>query len=447
MRMSCIHCGQPFSINASQLGGKGRCPHCRGEIRLPKATDDIEQLPEKVAPSHWLQNSMSGLLSLLFHLALILVLALITYGSQGVMGSGEDVLIGQLPTGELGDSNDEQLEAAEVVSELSSDFAESLAIEPPVDTSSELALESEIMMASPSTGGSDATSLNLGMTSVGGGSAAGGGWEGLLQSLKRDGLDICLTFDSTGSMQGEIDQVKGQIRRLGTASLRLVPKARISICTYRDDGDEYVVRGMPLSSDLQQVEMFLSRIRAGGGGDNPEAVHEGIRWSIEQNSFRPRARKVILLFGDAPPHQEHLATCLRLASDFHSQQKGLVSTVTCRAPRQLHPFIEIAEVGGGEAFLTTDERQIMTQLIVLVFGSRHRAKVLEAFKLLEGTARQPRFNLHRTPRDRRVMSRRSERAYHPTARAQRPHGPAGACCRVAPPPRIPTAACGPSTCY
>ena len=46
-------------------------------------------------------------------------------------------------------------------------------------------------------------------------------------------------------------------------------------------------------------------------------------------------------------------------------------------------FLAIAQSGGGEAFLTTDEREIMTQLVVLVFGSQHRDKVLEAFKLLE----------------------------------------------------------------
>ncbi len=384
MRMSCIHCGQPFSITASQLGGTGRCPHCRGEIRLPKATDDVEQLPEKVERSRWLQNSMSGLLSLIFHMVLILVLALITYGSVGGVGAGEDVLIGKLPSESLGESQDEQLEAAEVAADTSSDFTDSLEVEPPVDSSLEADESDTMVVVSPSTGGSEATSFDLGATTVGGGSMAGGGWDGLLQSLRRDGLDIVLTFDSTGSMQGEIDQVKGQIRRLGSTLLTLVPKARISLCTYRDQGDEYVVRGLPLTNNLQQIEHYLSGIRAGGGGDAPEAVHEGIRWSIEQNSFRPRARKIILVFGDAPPHQENLPTCLRLASDFHGMQKGIVSTVTCRAPRQLREFVEIAEVGGGEAFLTADERQIMTQLIVLVFGSRHRAKVLEAFKLLEG---------------------------------------------------------------
>jgi Mg-chelatase subunit ChlD len=241
----------------------------------------------------------------------------------------------------------------------------------------------EIAVVSPSAGGSDSAAFELGSFTTGGGSMAGGSWDGLLRSLRSHGLDIVLTFDSTGSMQGEISQVKSQIRRIGSTLLTLVPQARISICTYRDQGDQYIVRGQALTDDLQAIENYLTAIVAEGGGDEPEAVHEGLRWSIQENDFRPRARKVILLFGDAPPHQQQLATCLRLASDFRGQQKGMVSTITCRSARPLRPFIDIAEVGGGEAFVTADEQQIMTQLIILVFGSRHRAKVLEAFKLLE----------------------------------------------------------------
>ena len=44
--------------------------------------------------------------------------------------------------------------------------------------------------------------------------------------------------------------------------------------------------------------------------------------------------------------------------------------------------LERALAGGGEAFLTSDRRQIMTQLMVLVFGSKYRSKVIEAFRLL-----------------------------------------------------------------
>jgi hypothetical protein len=382
MRMSCIHCGRVFSITAQQLGGTGRCPHCRGEIRLPTAVDQSPSAEAPAAPSHWLQNSLSGLLSLTFHLVLILILALTSYGSSGVAGLGEDVLIGQLPSAQLDESLEEALEAVEVVPETRADVEE-LTVQPPVDASQEGTRAEELVAAAPSSGGSESASFELGTMAVGGGGMSDGSWEGMLQSLRRDGLDIVITFDSTGSMQGEIDQVKQQIQRIGTTLLTLVPKARLSICTYRDYGDEYVARGLPLTRDIQQIEYYLSGVLAAAGGDEPEAVHEGLRWSVENNQFHPRARKVILLFGDAPPHQEYLPQCLRIASDFHGQQQGLVSTVTCRSPVKLREFVEIAEVGGGESFLTADERQIMTQLIVLVFGSRHRGKVLEAFKLLQ----------------------------------------------------------------
>ena len=82
-------------------------------------------------------------------------------------------------------------------------------------------------------------------------------------------------------------------------------------------------------------------------------------------------------------HSLYLAfQCLQIAADFHRQQKGVVSTVTCRRSVRLPEFEEIAQMGGGEAWLTRNEREIMSQLIVLVFGSKHREKVLEAFDLL-----------------------------------------------------------------
>lgn len=387
MRLSCLHCGKDFTITAEQLGGKGRCPHCHGEIRLPKASQEAEQPEEDeiVRPAHWLKNSLSGLLSLIFHMVLLLIMALISSGTAGGdgVGEGDDVLIGDVPSAKLGDSQEAELQAAEVVTETRNDFAESLEVSAPAMEDAAGSVTEEVLSAAPSSGGSESGGFELGAMAGGSGSMSGGSWNGLLQTMRRNGLDIVLTFDSTGSMQGEIDQVKNQIRRIGSTLLSLVPKARIGICTYRDQGDEYVVRGLPLTSDLQEIERYLAGIHADAGGDTPESVHEGLRWSIQKNTFRPRARKVILLFGDAPPHREDLPTCLRLASDFHGQQQGIVSTVTCRSPRKLDEFLEIADVGGGEAFITADERQIMTQLIVLVFGSRHRAKVLEAFKLLE----------------------------------------------------------------
>ncbi len=385
MQLSCVHCGQHFTISDNQLGGRGRCPHCRGEIRLPEANDPVEQAEEKPSPhSSWWENSISGLASLLIHLVLILIFALIKFGGQSGEGLAEDVLIGELPSVQLGDAQVEELSEAErPTSETAAEELDAmLEVAPPVETAMERVADEPMALVSPSTSGADSGSFDYGAVTVGGGSMSGGGWDGLLQNLRRNGLDIVITFDSTGSMGGEIRQVKDQIKRIGGTLLKLVPKARISVCTYRDEGDAYVVRGLPLTSDIQEIDRYLLDVQADGGGDEPEAVHEGLRWAIENNQFRANARKVILLFGDAPPHRQYHSVCLSLASDFQRQHGGIVSTVTCRQRTRLSEFTEIAEMGGGEAFLASDERQIMEQLIVLVFGSKHRGKVLEAFDMM-----------------------------------------------------------------
>jgi hypothetical protein len=314
---------------------------------------------------------------------LLLVLALIGYETSSGEGVGEEVLIGQLPSQELGDAAQQELSLDEHKVESSAAALEELQeieVQPLVAATADQAL-TELPELTPLSGGAGGGSFELGTAGIGG-SMGGGNWNGMLQGLRRHGLDVVITFDSTDSMGGEIQQVKRQIQRIGSTLLRLVPNARIGLCTYRDADSSFVARGLPLTGDVTELERFLEGVDANEGGDWPEAVHEGLRWAVENNQFRARARKVILLFGDAQPHAEHRQTCLRIAAEFHGGQGGIVSTVTCRRTI-LDEFDEIARAGGGEAFLTSDERQIMQQLMVLVFGSEYRSKVLEAFELME----------------------------------------------------------------
>jgi len=388
MKISCIHCGQEFSIHAADLGGVGKCPHCLGQISLPKAaTAESEQRRGKrQRPAGWLDGSISGLLSLVLHMALFLAVVLLQQeGGSGGAGEGDEVLIGLLPTEELVERAEWQISTQEVARQQSSDLNSLVEVDVPSPATTAASGGGDLAAGAISAGGADSGSFDLGTVQIGGagGSVGGGSFEGMVGQLRKTGLDIVICFDSTGSMSGEINQVKQQIERIGQSLMTLVPKARISICTFRDQGDEYVVKGLPLSNSIQDVSSYLGRIEAGGGGDHPEAVEEGLNWSSGQNHFRPGSRKVILLFGDAPPHQEKLKRCLEIAADFKQQHKGTISTVTCRNDQPLPEFYQIATAGGGEAFLTADQKQIMTQLMVLVFGSQHRQKVIEAFKLLE----------------------------------------------------------------
>lgn len=398
MKILCIQCGGEFSITAEQLGGKGSCPHCRAEVALPKAH---EEPAAKAAPRRSLfqilDGSISGLGSMIVHMAILLLIALFQSNTGGGAGEGltNEVLIGVLPSEQLTDQQEEQVSADDVKQDKSTDQAEEMIEVEPVASAAEASSSTaELSAATPSPSGGDSGGFDLGTVRVGGSMSGGGGnWDGMIRQLRRNGLDIVICFDSTGSMSGEIDEVKKNITKIGTTLFKLVPKARISLVTYRDQDDKdssYVTRIIPLTSNLQDMQTFLSKVEAGGGGDHPEAVDEGLSWSIKQNQFRPSARKVILIFGDAPPHTESSgnqesgqARCVKFAKAFKGQQKGIVSTVTCRNDKPMPEFYEIAAAGGGEAFISENQREIMRQLMVLVFGSSHKDKVLEAFDLLE----------------------------------------------------------------
>jgi Mg-chelatase subunit ChlD len=389
MRIVCIHCGRDFIVRAEDLGGEGICPHCRGAnvLPTPAAAPRGEAKSERKRPTSWFESSLSGLISLVLHMTAFVVIALMqaTYGSGGA-GEGQEVSIGSLPVKDLIDQPEEQISVAAVEKQQSADTESKIEVDVPSAGASAAAepVAGGLSGSSVSASGGEIANFDLGTVHLGGSAAGGGGsWEGMIGTLRRTGLDIVICFDSTGSMGGEIDQVKRQIERIGQTLIALIPKTRISLCTYRDKEDDYVVKGLPLSSSIQEVSGYLARIHASGGGDTPEAVDEGLYWSTSQNQFRGAARKVILIFGDAPPHRDKLQRCLQIATDFRRQEKGIVSTVTCRGRSPLPEFYEIASAGGGEAFLTSNEREIMTQLMVLVFGSQHRQKVLDAFRLME----------------------------------------------------------------
>ena len=210
------------------------------------------------------------------------------------------------------------------------------------------------------------------------------GFGEMVARLKKTGLDIAIVFDSTSSMSDEINQVKKDIERICKTLFELIPQTRISICTYRDRSDEFIAKGQKLTKSVDTVVTFLHQASAMGGGvDIPESVDAGLAWAVENNSWRRSARKVILVLGDAPPHADKIATCEKMASDFRSQRGGIVSTVTCQQDPALDSFNRIAQAGGGSSFLSRDRRQLMSQLMVLVFGSKHRQKVIEAFDLMD----------------------------------------------------------------
>lgn len=125
------------------------------------------------------------------------------------------------------------------------------------------------------------------------------------QSPKNE-LDVQIVLDTTGSMgdelhflQSEFDSIAQQVK---TKFPQVTP--RWSLVVYKDHGDEYVTRGFDFTTDTTRFRQQLRAQSAGGGGDIPEAVVEGLGKGLEQQwrSDRPNVAKVVFWVADAPAH-------------------------------------------------------------------------------------------------------------------------------------------------
>ena len=203
--------------------------------------------------------------------------------------------------------------------------------------------------------------------------------------LRRTGLEIVFVFDSTGSMSGTILDTKNTIAQMLSVLRTLVPDARIGLVTYRDRSpkEEYLVRQVALGADFWRASNFVQFVRAAGGGDRPEDVAAGLHEAFTQ-SWRPTARRVVILAGDAPPHAEDLQRLLRAVRSFAQNGRSFVHTLVTSpdsaGPETRLPFAAIAKAGKGECLDLAQHDRVMQRVLTLAFGrefDRDIASVVE----------------------------------------------------------------------
>ena len=137
-------------------------------------------------------------------------------------------------------------------------------------------------------------------------------------------LDVELAIDATGSMGPSIHRIQRDAATLVTYLRTRYPGARVAVVQFKDADDtpEYEVL-QSMTSDPKLVAQAVTRIGAGGGGDNPEAYNVVFRNSYADKSigWRAQSRKLVVVVGDAEPHGAGAAAyqgCLDASADPHA---------------------------------------------------------------------------------------------------------------------------------
>ena len=172
-------------------------------------------------------------------------------------------------------------------------------------------------------------------------------------------LDVQLVLDTTGSMGDELSYLQSEFLAIASQVNAKFPNVqpRWSLVVYRDHGDDYLTRPFPFTTATDRFRANLAAQSAGGGGDTPEAVVEGLGDGLKQE-WRTGANVAKLIFwvADAPAHPgegQKLAGVLRDA-----QKKGIhiypvaSSDADDAAEYQMRSAAQLT--GGRYVFLTSD---------------------------------------------------------------------------------------------
>lgn len=119
-----------------------------------------------------------------------------------------------------------------------------------------------------------------------------------------DSIDVCLTFDTTGSMYPCLTQVRRVQSQLVKRLFKDIPNLRVAVIAhgdYCDAGNPYVTKIMNFSTDKGKLCKFIENVEPTYGGDAPECYELVLHEARALNWGTGRA-KVIVMIGDDVPH-------------------------------------------------------------------------------------------------------------------------------------------------
>ncbi|MBR3543836.1 MAG: VWA domain-containing protein [Treponema sp.] len=125
----------------------------------------------------------------------------------------------------------------------------------------------------------------------------------------KDVVDVVFAIDATGSMKDDIEMLREKLVPRLTQELAGFGDVRFGLLLYRDYGDNFWTRGLPVkfydfTKSLDDFIKNLNSFKIIGteGGDIPEPVYEALFASMDFYKWRDDASKKIILIGDAEPH-------------------------------------------------------------------------------------------------------------------------------------------------
>lgn len=144
-------------------------------------------------------------------------------------------------------------------------------------------------------------------------------------SQKNIPLDLLFIMDTTGSMGEEIARLKQTIEIINNnlAAMPAKPEIRFGMILYRDKGDDYVTKIIPLTSDLDGFQNELAKVEANGGGDTPEDLQSALDDAVNKIGWNKNGIRLVYAITDAAPHLDYEQKFTYVDAAREARKKGI----------------------------------------------------------------------------------------------------------------------------
>ncbi|MFQ5627366.1 MAG: LamG-like jellyroll fold domain-containing protein [bacterium] len=201
--------------------------------------------------------------------------------------------------------------------------------------------------------------------------------------------DFVFVFDTTASMQNQIDAVKARARSFADSLARRGVDYALGLVSY---GDDYrILNNNALTRDINLFQNWVNGLVASGGGDRPENPFDALVAAAQMN-FRAGAQRIFILITDAPAHTRGgrgSPTGLALPDVV----AALVSNnIICHVVGPRLPTYQgtgsLSRATGGRFFdMTADFTGILNEIITFITG-QYEIKFLTAAPIADGSRRE-----------------------------------------------------------
>ncbi len=185
-------------------------------------------------------------------------------------------------------------------------------------------------------------------------------------------LDLIFVIDVTGSMGDDIGAVKNSATAIVNTIASMICDFQVGIVAYRDhpvypygDPGDVMFEDYAFSKDTETIIANMNSLNVSGGADWEEAVYDALMRAINPSSLggwrEGVKKKVIILMGDAPPHNPcpfHGYTAKHVIDAAYNVDPAIIYSVCVGSDSYTYEaFKEVSEGTGGEVFtaLTADD--------------------------------------------------------------------------------------------